>query len=278
MTFKPFLSVMAAALVLVSAGAANAQTSRIAGVVRDETGSPIRGAIVRGEMQGGSPMTLTAATDDRGRFIFVIARSGDWLLTFDAPGFNPTTVPASVRLGSAPPNLDIKLDRHENPEASGIMAGVDTRLLTAQLTAAATMIDSGHYDEAIAAYRDLRVKVPSLTLVNLQLGNAYLLKKSYPEAEAAFQEALKANADDANGLFAMGRVKEAQGNAAEARDWYQKASTADGYWTRPLMKLAALARDGGDKAAAGKYLAKVIELDPASADAVQAAALQKQLQ
>ena len=76
----------------------------------------------------------------------------------------------------------------------------------------------------------------------------------------------------------MGSVKEAQGNAVEAKDWYQKASTADGYWTRPLMKLAALARAGGDKAAAGKYLAKVIELDPASADAVQAAALQKQLQ
>ena len=277
MTSKPFLSMMAAALVLFSVGVANAQTSRIAGVVRDETGSPIRGAIVRGEMQGGS-MTLTAATDDRGRFIFVIARSGDWLLTFEAPGFRPTTIPASVRLGSAPPNLDIKLDRHENPEASGIMAGVDTRQLTALLTAAAAMIDEGRYDEAISAYRDLRARVPSLTLVNLQLGNAYLLKKSFPEAEAAFQEALRTNADDANALFAMGRVKEAEGNAAEARDWYQKASTADGYWTRPLMKLAALARDGGDKAAAAKYLAKVIDLDPASADAVQAAALQKQLQ
>jgi tetratricopeptide (TPR) repeat protein len=277
MTSKPFLQAMAAALVLCSSAPLLAQSSRISGVVRDETGSPIRGAIVRGEMQGVA-MTLTAATDDRGRFIFVISRSGDWILTFEAPGFSPTSVPASVRLGSAPPNLDVKLDRRENPEASGVLAGIDSKVLTAQLAAAAAMIDDGRYDQAIAAYRDIRTKAPSLTLVNLQLGNAYLLKKSYPDAEAAFQEILKFSADDANGLFAMGSVKEAQGNAAEARDWYQKASTADGYWTRPLMKLAALARDGGDKAAAGKYLAKVIELDPASTDAVQAAALQKQLQ
>ena len=53
------------------------------------------------------------------------------------------------------------------------------------------MLDEGRYDQAIAAYRDIKTKAPALTLVNLQLGNAYLMKKSYPEAEAAFQEILK---------------------------------------------------------------------------------------
>jgi hypothetical protein len=62
MTSKPFLSVMAAALVLCSGAPLLAQSSRISGVVRDETGSPIRGAIVTGEMQGVA-MTLTSATD-----------------------------------------------------------------------------------------------------------------------------------------------------------------------------------------------------------------------
>src|SRR5205809_1050254 len=146
---KTLLSVMAAALVLGSSAPVLAQSSRIAGIVRDETGSPIRGAIVRGEMQGGSPMTLTSATDDRGRFIFVIARSGDWLLTFEAPGFAPTTIPASVRLGGAPPNLDVKLDRRENPEASGVMAGIDIKQLNVQLAAAAALLQGGQYDQAI---------------------------------------------------------------------------------------------------------------------------------
>ena len=105
-----------------------------------------------------------------------------------------------------------------------------------------------------------------------------MLKKSYPDAETAFQEILKNNADDPNALFAMGAVKEAEGSAADAASWYQKASTADAFWTRPLMKLAALARQGGDKTGAARYLSKVIDLDPGSTDAVQAVSLQKQLQ
>ena len=76
----------------------------------------------------------------------------------------------------------------------------------------------------------------------------------------------------------MGMVKEAQGNPAEAQTWYEKASTSDGSWTRPLMKLASLARAAGDRAAAQRYLARVIALDPASSDAIQAVSLQKQLQ
>ena len=106
-------------------------TNRIAGVVRDETGGPIRGAIVRAETGGTtttSPTALTAATDDRGRFIFVVARSGDWRLTFEAPGFEPQTITASVRLTGAAPNLDVKLDRHEAPEAVGVIDRKSTRL------------------------------------------------------------------------------------------------------------------------------------------------------
>jgi tetratricopeptide (TPR) repeat protein len=273
---------VAAALVLFSARPAPAQTTnRIAGVVRDETGGPIRGAIVRAETGGTAsamPQTLTAATDDRGRFIFVVARSGDWKLTFEAPGFDPATISASVRLTGAAPNLDVKLDRHESPESFGVMAGIDIKLLSSQLAAAAAMFDEGRYDQAIAAYRDIKTKAPALTLVNLQLGNAYLAKKSYPDAESAFQEILKSNADDANGLFAMGTVKEAGGKSAEAKDWYQKASSADASWTRPLMKLATLSIAGGDKGSASKYLTRVIDIDPGSADAIQALELQKKLQ
>jgi TolA-binding protein len=274
----PKLFAAAAAFAMISAGnPAQAQsTNRIAGVVRDETGGPIRGAIVRAETGGtatASPTSLTAATDDRGRFIFVVSRSGDWKLTFEAPGFDVTTISASVRLTGAAPNLEVKLDRREAPESTGAMAGIDTKALSAQLAVAAALLDDGKYDQAIGAYRDIKIKTPALTMVNLQLGNAYLAKKAYPDAEAAFQEILKANADDPNGLFAMGTVKEAEGNAADAASWYQKASAADAFWTRPLMKLASLARQGGDKAGATRYLSRVIDVDPGSPDAIQATEL-----
>ena len=65
-----------------------------------------------------APVTLTTATDDRGRFVFVVTRSGEWRLTFEAPGFDAQTIPLGVRLGGAAPNLDVKLERRESPKRS----------------------------------------------------------------------------------------------------------------------------------------------------------------
>ena len=42
------------------------------------------------------------------------------------------------------------------------------------------------------------------------------------------------------------------------------------------MKLAALATAAGDRATASRHLTRVVDLDPASADAQQATALLKQ--
>ena len=273
---KSWLAGAMAALTL-AASSASAQTSRIGGVVRDETGAPIRGAIVRASTGGtgtaGAPQSLTTATDDRGRFVFVVSRSGEWQIVFEALGFAPMTIPVGVRLSAAAPNLDVKLDRREEPEAFGALAGVDSKALSTQLAAAAALMDEGRYDQALVAYRDIKAKAPALTLVNLQIGNALVAQKSYAEAETAFQEVLKADALDSNGLFAMGALREAQGNAAEARAWYEKAAAADKTWTRPLMRLAALASAGGDRTSASRHWTRVIDIDPGSPDAQHAAAL-----
>jgi Flp pilus assembly protein TadD len=274
-------SVLAAAVAgLTFAASASAQTNRIGGVVRDETGGTIRGAIVRAATGGtgtaGAPVSLTTATDDRGRFVFVISRSGEWRLTFEAPGFESMTLPVGMRLTGPSPNLDIKLERQESPEAFGALAGVDSKLLSSQLAAAAAQYDEGRYDQALTAYREIKARVPAMSLVNLQIGNIFLVRKSYSEAESAFQEILKTDAEDANGLFAMGALREAQGNMPEAQTWYQKAAASDDIWTRPLMKLAAIATAAGDRATASRHLTRVIDLDPASGDAQQAAQLLKQ--
>jgi tetratricopeptide (TPR) repeat protein len=273
-------SVLAAALAaLTCAAPLSAQTNRIGGVVRDETGGTIRGAIVRAETGGtgtaGAPISLTTATDDRGRFVFVISRSGEWRLTFEAPGFHSMTLPLGMRLTGPAPNLDIKLERQESPEAFGLLAGIDSKSLSGQLAAAAAMFDEGRYDQALTAYREIKARVPALTLVNLQIGNILLTRKAYGEAEAAFQEILKGDAEDVNGLFAMGTLREAQGKMSEAQTWYQKAALSDKAWTRPLMKLAAIATAAGDRATASRHLTRVIDVDPTSPDAQQAAAMLK---
>ena len=274
------LGLAAAVAIFSLAAPALAQTSRIGGVVRDETGATIRGAIVRAETGGGrtfgAPVTLTTASDDRGRFVFVINRSGEWRLTFEAPGFDVMTIPIAVRLTGAPPSLDVKLERRETPEAFGALAGLDSKSLSAQIAAAGALYDQGRHDEAIAAYREIKAKAPAISHVNLQIGQSLMAKKSYAEAEAAFQEVLKADEADPNGFFAMGTLRETQGNAADARMWFEKAAGADPLWTRPLMRLAALATSAGDRASATRHLTRVVDLDPNSLDGKQAAEMLKQ--
>ena len=53
MTFQKYA--VAAAMALSLSAPASAQTNRIGGVVRDETGATIRGAIVRAETGGRTP-------------------------------------------------------------------------------------------------------------------------------------------------------------------------------------------------------------------------------
>lgn len=263
----------------IFASRAAAQTGRLTGVVRDETGEEIRGAIVTTETTDTSAIRQTTATDERGRFFLLFTRSGVWTLTVESPGFQGVKIQVPLKIGAQTPTIEIKLDkRFETPEAFGALAGVDSRGLSQQLTAAAALIDAGQYDKAIAAYRDIKTRTPVLTSVSIQIGKAYIGKKSYVEAEAAFQELLKADAGDADGCYGMGTLREAQGRPAEAVDWYKKAAASDVLWTTPLLKLAVIARTSGDRDSALRYVTRVIELDPTSPDANQARALQKQLQ
>jgi len=258
---------------------AAAQTGRLSGVVRDETGEEIRGAIVVAESTDSSSLRQTTATDDRGRFFLLFTRSGVWNLTVESPGFDAVKLQIPLRIAAQTPTVEVRLDRrHETPEAFGALAGVDSKGLGQQLTAAAALMDSGQYDQAIAAYRDIKTRLPVMTSVSIQLGKAYIGKKSYIEAEAAFQELLKLNAEDADGCYGMGTLREAQGRSTEAVDWYKKAATSDVLWTTPLLKLAVIARTSGDRDSARRYLTRVLELDSTSPDADQARALQKHLQ
>lgn len=256
-----------------------AQTGRLTGVVRDETGEEIRGAIVVTETADASSIRQTTATDERGRFFLLFTRSGVWNLTVESPGFEAVKLRIPLKIGAQTPTIEVRLDRrYETPEAFGALAGVDSKGLGQQLTAAGALMDSGQYDQAIAAYRDIKTRLPVMTSVSIQLGKAYVGKKSYTEAEAAFQELLKLNAEDADGCYGMGTLREAQGRPSEAVDWYKKAAASDVLWTTPLLKLAVIARTSGDRDSALRYVTRVLELDPTSPDATQARALQKQLQ
>ena len=299
------------AALIVAAVPASAQTGRIGGTVKDGQGQPIKGATVVAENPSSSPSSFTATTDDRGRFSIIGLRSGNWKITASAPGFTPGGGSLNVRTIGAPnPPLEIVLA----PGAAGptgALAGVNTKELQAELQKAEDMLNQQQYDAAIAAYQAILTKTPALTMINLQIGRAYRLKKDYDSAlatykkildaeptnerakielgmtnlekgdfaaaEAALSEAAQGTGASREVFYNLGEVKFAKGETDEAMKWYQRAVDADPSWGKPLFKLGLGHLQKADTKNAIAMMEKVIAVDPNSPEAAQAKGLIEQL-
>jgi tetratricopeptide (TPR) repeat protein len=304
--------ILAAVSVLAYAGSAAAQVGRVGGTVKDDTGNPIKGATVMAENQASSPNSFTATTDDKGRFSIIGLRTGRWVFTASAPGFE-SSAPGGLEVrtvGVPNPPLEFKLKKGSSGPVSAL-GNLAAKDLQADLASADALYNSQKWDEAIAAYRAIMAKAPALTVINLQIAAAYRNKKDYDGALAAYDDLLKAdpNSDKAKigvGMtnlekgdlaaaedtltraaqgqnptrevyYSLGEVKFAKGQPDEAARWYQKASGLDPAWGKPILKLALVQVNKGDKDAAIKLAEKVIAADPTSTEAATAKALIEQL-
>jgi tetratricopeptide (TPR) repeat protein len=253
-----------------------AQTGVITGIVYDDSGEPIRGATMRAENPSAYPRTLTTTSDQKGRIALVGLRSGQWNFTVEYPGFQPSTFSMPIRSSSAsraPRPVIIRLERIASLILAGPLAGVDVKLLRADLTAADEAYAKGDFDTAIISYRAALVKAPALTSIGLQIGNAYRQKKDDAMAVEAFETVLKTDPANGTALYELGEIRESAGQLEAARNLYEKAATAEPSWAKPILQLGILASNQGQTDAAVAQLKKVLTVDPKSPEAVQAESL-----
>ena len=291
----------AALIVAAMAASAQAQTGRVVGIVKDETGQPIKGATLSLENPEASPRNFTATSDDRGRFAVIGLKAGEWSLVAQAPGFVAEVARLVVRATTpSAPLLTLRRAPAPPPSALGSIGAKD---LQSDLRSADQMFNAQQWDQAIAAYKSILVKTPALSVINLQVAAAYRNKKDYDGALVAYNDLLKAEPTSdkarvglgqtymergdlgaaANALnqatqqgaskevlFTMGEIEAARGNTDEAVKWYQKASADDPNWGKPLLKLGLTAMNKGDRTDAAAKMQRVIAVDPMSAEAAQA--------
>jgi Flp pilus assembly protein TadD len=281
---------------------AAAQVGRIGGVVRDEIGQPIKGATVTAE-NPNIGQSFTSTSDDKGRFIMIGLRGGQWRFTAQAPGYTPESGTANIRMGTPNPPLSFGLKRTGNA-SFGALGGIAAKDLQADLAEADGLFNQRRWDEAIAAYREILARAPPLSVINLQIASAYRNKKDYPAAVAAYNDLLKIDPNNEKAsvgigmtnlergdmeaaertlttaaekgtvgrelFYSLGEVKRAKGDTDEAIKWYQKASEADPAWGKPLYMLGMSALKKGDTPGATTFMEQVIAVDPVSAEAALA--------
>jgi len=304
-------TIMTAVFVLAFAAISAAQVGRVGGTVKDDTGNPIKGASVMAENPNSSPNSLTATTDDKGRFSIIGLKTGAWTFTAQAPGFEPMSGRLDVKTVGAPnPPLEFKLKKG-SASATSALGNLAAKDLQAELASADNLYNAQRWDDAIAAYRAIMAKAPALSVINLQIAAAYRNKKDYDAAIAAYNELLKvdpnndkakigigmtnlekgdlAAADQAVGAVAqtpgasrdafydLGDIKLALSQTDAAVNAYQRAAEADKTWGKPVLALGRIAMTKGDLAGASKFFQTVITVDPASPEAEQAKTLLAQI-
>lgn len=299
--------IVAVTLVSVAVSAsALAQTGRAFGRVLDgATGKPIRGASVTAESPQAALASMSVISDDKGRFAMIGLRSGAWVMTASAPGYELQSGMITIRAAGSDP-VEFKLVKSPAISVSPLV-GLDPRAVAGELESAQKLLEQQRLDDAIAAYRAVLKKLPVLSAAHLQIARAYRLKRDYaaalqaydavPESdprhglamvergltemergnvESADQILTQAAAEESAGpetFFSLGEVKRARGAAADAATWYKKAAETDPGWARPYVKLGLLAVEQGDRAAARTYLERAIVLQPEGPDADEARAL-----
>jgi TolA-binding protein len=306
-----FRGLLTAAIVVAWAGVATAQVARVSGIVKDEAGQPIKGATIRADNPDAPLGTITATTDDKGRFAIIGLARGEWTFVAESPGFQSQFGQINiVRIGTPNPPLTFALPKALVRPPAGV-EGLTAKDLQQQLAAAEALYTQQKFDEAIGIYRTIATSAPSLAVVHLQIGAAYRSVKDYDKAIAAYGDLLKIEPDNqkaqlgvamanldkgdaqaaeqaltraAGGpvpsrevLYGLAEIKLARSQTDEAAKLYQRAADADGSWGKPLFKLGTIAMNKGDKDAAMKTLAKVIVVDPLSPEATQAKAAIEQL-
>ena len=194
----PFLRTAAPVLVLTLLSVpAVAQTARAIGTVKDVTGKPIKGAVVRALNPDAYPGDLSSATDDKGRFAMIGLRTGTWRFLVEAPGFLRLDVNAGVRVAATAP-MQFTLARDPGPVPNALERNVQQRLQEA-----ASLRDAGQLDQALAAYQDIYAKNPRLTSVNLVMADVYQRKAAQATDGAARQAMLNRAIDAYNEVLKL---------------------------------------------------------------------------
>jgi hypothetical protein len=170
---------------LCLAAPAAAQSGRATGTVRDQNGNTVRGAVIRADNPTAYPPSRTATSDDKGRWAMIGLASGEWRFTVEAPGYVVQNGSVMIRSAGVPP-LTFTLVRDLGPLPDALDRNVQQ-----QVSDANALRDQGRYDQAIAAYQDIRTKNGKLTTIHFLLADAYRRKAAREPDPAAKRSLLQ---------------------------------------------------------------------------------------
>jgi tetratricopeptide (TPR) repeat protein len=207
-------------------------SGRLTGIVVDEAGNPIEGALIILQYLQFS-YKLTALSNPKGQWGFIGLGKGVISITTAKEGFLPSTIQLEVSGVKKNPEPKIILKKATgNTAAEGLSDSFKERLLQGN-----ALFEQKKFAEALAFYQEFVDKNPSLYKVRLNVANCYMELQEYDQAIVEYQKVLdgmNAEAPDKRDNKLMAQVYAGIGDAymrqnkfKEAEQYFKKSIDID---------------------------------------------------
>lgn len=255
---------------------AAAQTGQVKGKVVDEKNQPIDGATITIEMTEGMTRKYETKTNKRGEYVQIGLQPGNYKITA-TKGDLSQSQNQRVRLDMMEVNFALKPGMKAEASAEDVKkAEAKVAAIKGAFEQGVTFSNEGKYDEAIAKFNEVLVKVPKCVECQTNIAAVYMRKKEYDQAEAAYKKALEINPSSSEAYMGLANVYNAQkkfDQAAEAGAQAQKLLSAAGGATGGAVSASAtfnqgvIAWNAGKIPEAQKLFEQAAAADPKMADA-----------
>ena len=232
---------------------------RLKGVVVDQDGKPIEGVKVKlYSARGQSGLEVT--TDAKGEWFANYIRGGGWDIDFEKSGYMPKKLSTNIPEITKNPPIQIQLQKVEGP--------LLTDEVKAELNEGNKLFQEKNYEAAIAAYQDILVKNPDITIVNLNIGNCYFELQKYDQAEEAYKKVLEKDPKNAEALVLIGNCYSNRGDNDKAMEWYSQVDFEKIRDQTVLFNIGSKFYSQSKFDEAVKYYRQAIKIQPDFTDAI----------
>ena len=201
--------------------------ARIAGVVLDEEGNPIKSAKIVIEFLKSSLVKRETTTNKKGEWAFLGLGTGRWRVTASADGYIPTYKDIYIKQLELNPKITLTLKKIEESDKSIIEDEAFFNLLEE----ANLLFAEKNYDEAISFLEQFLEQNPGAYQIRLSTGDCYREKGEFDKAIEEYNKALEqALADEERGketaaiaLASLGEISLRKEDFEKAQDYFKQS-------------------------------------------------------
>ena len=242
-------------------------SGRLAGIVVDEAGNPIEGALIILQYLQLSNK-LTAVSNAKGQWGFIGLGKGVISITTSKENFAPSTIQLEISGVKKNPEPKIILKKAVgNAATEGLSDSSKERLLQGN-----ALFEQKKFAEAMAFYQEFIDKYPSLYKVKLNVANCLMELQEYDKAIAEYEkvlEGLNAEAADKKDNKLMAQLYAGIGDAymrqnkfKEAEQYFKKSIDIDPADHALAYNVAEIMMQAGNADEAIRYYEMAIRIKP----------------